>query len=253
MLTWSGPVERWRALRSVAALVDGAPRTALAVYAHPDDPEVSCGGLLARWARAGTEVHVVVATRGEKGTVDPSTDPDDLARRREQELRLAADVLGVAGVELLGHPDGDLPAQPALVRELVGIIRRLAPEVVVGVDPTAVYFGDAYVNHVDHRAIGWATLDAVAPAASSPLYFPEQGPAHRVGTVLLSGTLEPDVWADVETTLDVKVQAMFCHRSQLAADADEWLADFVRERAAGEGRRAGVRYAEAFRRLRLHR
>lgn len=237
----------------MASLVNGAPRTALAVYAHPDDPEVSCGGLLARWARAGTEVHVVVATRGEKGTTDPATDPEELARRREDEVRLAAGVLGVAGVELLGHPDGELPDQRTLVRQLVGAVRRLTPEVVVGVDPTAVYFGDAYVNHVDHRAIGWATLDAVAPAAASPLYFREQGPAHQVGTLLLSGTLEPDVWADVETTLDVKVEAMFCHRSQLAPDADEWLADFVRERAADEGRRAGLRYAEAFRRLRLHR
>jgi LmbE family N-acetylglucosaminyl deacetylase len=234
-------------------LIAQAPARTLAVYAHPDDPEVSCGGLLARWAAAGTEVHVVVATRGDKGSADPATDPDDLAERRAAEMGAAAEVLGLAGVESLGHPDGELAQVPDLVRQLVGMVRRLRPEVVVGVDPTAVFFGDAYVNHVDHRSIGWALLDAVAPAASSPLYFPEQGAAHQVATMLLSGTLEPDAWADVEDSLDAKVAAMFCHRSQLGDDAEEWLGDFVRQRAAEEGRRAGVRYAEGFRRLRLAR
>jgi LmbE family N-acetylglucosaminyl deacetylase len=72
-----------------------------------------------------------------------------------------------------------------------------------------------------------------------------------VATLLLSGTLEPDAWADVEDTIDAKVAAMFCHRSQLSDDAGEWLGDFVRQRAAEEGQRAGVRYAEGFRRVRL--
>lgn len=234
-------------------LITRAPTRALAVYAHPDDPEVSCGGLLARWAAAGTEVHAVVATKGDKGSADSLTDPEELATRRATEVGAAADVLGLAGVELLGHPDGELAAAPGLVEELVGVIRRLRPDVVMGADPTAVFFGDGYVNHVDHRAIGWATLDAVAPAASSPLYFPGRGPPHQVATLLLSGTLEPDSWADVEDTLDAKVAAMFCHRSQLGDDASEWLGDFVRQRAAEEGRRAGVRYAEGFRRMRLAR
>ncbi len=235
----------------MAELWEETPRRVLAVYAHPDDPEVSCGGSLARWARAGTEVHAVVATRGDKGSADPDADGDALAERRSAEVAAAAEVLGLAGVELLGHPDGELTSVPTLVRELVRVVRRLRPDVVVGADPTAVFFGDAYVNHVDHRRIGWATLDAVAPASSSPLYFPEQGPAHQVRTVLLSGTIEPDLWVDVGASLDTKVRAMFCHRSQLAPDAGDWLGDFVRQRAAEEGRRAGLRYAEGFRRLRL--
>ena len=237
----------------MAEAFQDVPTRALAIYAHPDDPEVSCGGVLARWALAGSEVYAVVATQGDKGSADPATDGAALARRREAEARSAGEVLGLAGVEFLGHPDGELGAAPSLVRELVEVVRRLKPDVVVGVDPTAVFFGDAYVNHVDHRCIGWATLDAVAPAASSPRYFPDQGPAHQVRTVLLSGTIEPDVWVDVEATLDAKVRAMFCHRSQLADDADEWLPAFVRQRAADEGRRAGLRFAEGFRRLRLAR
>lgn len=229
---------------------EAVPGRALAVYAHPDDPEVSCGGTLARWARAGAEVHVLIATLGEKGSSDPAADPDELARVRAAEVAAAAEALGVAGVEQLGHPDGELDRAPELRGEVVAAVRRVRPHVVVCPDPTAVFFGDGYVSHVDHRAIGWACLDAVAPASSLPLYFPEAGPAHAVSTVLLSGTLEPDVWVDVAEALDAKAEAMRCHRSQLGGVGAE-LDDLVRARAADEGRRGGLGAAEAFRRLRL--
>jgi LmbE family N-acetylglucosaminyl deacetylase len=227
------------------------PDRVLAVYAHPDDPEVSCGGALARWSQAGAEVHVVVACAGDKGSSDPATDPAELATRRADEVRAAAEALGLERVEVWAHPDGELDRVTDLREELVAAVRRVRPDVVVAPDPTAVFFGDGYVNHVDHRTLGWAVLDAVAPAASSPLYFPDRGPAHQVATMLLSGSLEPDVWVDVADGLDAKVQALFCHASQLAEDAEDWLADFVRHRAEEEGRRGGVALAEAFRRLRL--
>lgn len=232
-------------------LLDEVPERALAVYAHPDDPEVSCGGTLASWAAAGAEVHVVIGAKGEKGTADPDVDIDALAARRADEVAAAAAALGLAGVHLLGHPDGELDAVADLRGEIVGLIRTLRPSTVVCPDPTAVLFGDGYVSHVDHRTIGWATLDAVAPAAASPHYFPERGPAHQVATLLLSGTLDPDVWVDIEGVLDEKIAALFAHASQLADDADEWLGDFVRQRAADEGRRAGVGHAESFRRIRF--
>src|SRR5919206_66741 len=66
----------------MAQLYGETPARALAVYAHPDDPEISCGATLARWAAAGAEVHVLVLTRGEKGSHDPAVDQDDLAARR---------------------------------------------------------------------------------------------------------------------------------------------------------------------------
>ena len=232
-------------------VLEETPDRVLAVYAHPDDPEVSCGGTLARWAAAGAEVHVVIACRGDKGSQDPTTDPVALAAKRAEEVAAAADALGLAGVELLGHPDGDLDVTSSLKSEIVGLVRRFRPDTVVAPDPTAVFFGDGYVSHADHRAIGWATLDAVAPAAASPLYYRELGDAHQVRTVLLTGTLDPDTWVDITSALAAKVAAIFAHRTQLAADAEEWLADFVRHRAEEEGRKAGVTCAESFRRLRL--
>lgn len=231
-------------------LVDVVPARALAFYAHPDDAEVSCGGTLARWARAGAEVHVVVCGQGDKGSSDPVVDPRDLAARRATETATAVEVLGLAGHRLLGVPDGEIDNTAALRRQLVQLVREVRPDVVLCPDPTAVFFGSRYFNHRDHREIGWATLDAVAPAASSPHYFPDTGPLHHVATVYLSGTLEPDVWVDIGATIDVKVEALLCHESRLG-ETGEWLRQLVRRRAEEGGRQAGVAYAEGFRLLRF--
>jgi len=233
----------------VPELSDDAPASVLAVYAHPDDPEVSCGGTLARWVAAGAVVHLVVCTTGDKGSSDAAASPRALADLRATEVAAAVAALGLAGSEILGHPDGGLK-EDALRRQLVGIIRTRKPECVVCPDPTAVFFGQHYVNHRDHRTVGWATIDAVAHEAGLPHYFPEQGPAHRTTGLYLSGTLEPDVWVDITDTVEAKGDALLCHRSQLG-EPGEWLRTVVRERAEEAGRAVGVRYAETFRRLRF--
>jgi LmbE family N-acetylglucosaminyl deacetylase len=234
----------------VAELLAAIPGRALAVYAHPDDPDVSCGGTLAAWAKGGCAVTVLLCTDGGKGSSDPSVDPVRLAAQRTVEAARAGAVVGVHAQESLGYPDGELPDDAVLRRALVEAVRRLRPEVVLCPDPTAVLFGQEYFNHRDHRVTGWATLDAVAPAAALPHYFPDAGPAHQVSTVLLSGTLEPDVWVDISTTVDIKGEAVGCHRSQFP-DGPEWASTAVRLGAEDAGRQAGVPFAEGFRRLRL--
>ena len=234
----------------MAELLTEVPRVALAIYAHPDDPDVSCGGTLAAWAASGCEVHTLICTDGGKGTADATRDPADLVRDRAAEAASAAAVLGIAGQEHLGFPDGGLTDDEVFRHELVAAVRRLRPDTVLCPDPTAVFFGQDYFNHRDHRITGFAALDAVAPAAAMPLYFPDAGPPHQVSTVLLSGTLEPDVWVDISTTVDRKGEAVGCHRSQFP-DGEEWAATAVRLAAEDAGRQAGVPCAEGFRRLRL--
>ncbi len=231
-------------------LLAAVPASALAVYAHPDDPDVSCGGTLAKWAAAGCQVHVCVCADGDKGSLDPAVSPADLVRRRRDEVAAAGAVLGVARHHWLGIPDGDLEDDALLRSRLVALIRSVRPATVVSPDPTAVYFGAHYVNHRDHRAAGWAALDAVAPAAANPHYFPEAGSSHRVGTLLLSGTLDPDCWVDIGSTIDAKAAAVACHQSQVG-EGGEWLRTVVRQRAEEAGGEAGVQYAEAYRRVLL--
>jgi LmbE family N-acetylglucosaminyl deacetylase len=234
---------------------DDVPARALAVYAHPDDPEISAGGTLAKWAEAGTEVWVLVTSKGDKGTADPDADPGALAALRIEETAKAAALLGFAGARHLDHPDGELVDDLALRESIVRVIREVRPDVVLCPDPTAVFFGDGYFNHRDHRVTGWATLDAVAPAAGNPHYFPghaAEGLApHDVSEVYLSGTLEPNCWIDIAATLERKIDALFCHASQLPDEPGEWFRDFLRQRAEDAATPANVRYAEPFRKLTL--
>jgi len=230
--------------------MERTPGIVVAVYAHPDDADVACGGTLARWAKAGAAVHLVVCTDGGKGTTDPAVEPSRLAAERAGELESSSALIGLTSVDNLGFPDGELSDSDGLRRTLVARVRALRPEVVCGHDPTAVFFGQDYFNHRDHRIAGAALLDAVAPAAALPHYFPDAGPSHQVSVVLLSATLEPDEWVDVSGTIETKASAVECHRTQFAGQ-DGWAGEAVRRRAAEEGRRAGVPFAEGFRRLNL--
>jgi len=236
----------------VTSLDAGTPASALAVYAHPDDPEISAGGTLSRWAAAGAEVSVLITTRGDKGIDDPDADLEALARLRIEETAASSAELGLVGHFHLEYGDGELVDDHHLRGQIVRYVRELRPQVVLCPDPTAVFFGDSYFNHRDHRATGWATLDAVLPAAGNPHYFPEhlaEGLAvHHVHSVYLSGTLDPNCWIDITDTLERKIDALFCHASQLT-QTGEWFREFLRQSAEDAGRAAGVRYAEGFRRL----
>lgn len=231
-------------------LLDTVPARAMAVFAHPADAEIACGATLARWGAAGCAISLIVCARGDKGSHDPGADPSQVAAARTVEVDRAAGVLGLSAHEVLDHPDGEVVNSTVLRRSLVERIRAWRPEVVFGHDPTAVFIGSTYVNHRDHREVGFALVDAVAPAAASPLYFPDAGDPHRVGALLLSGTLAADAWVDVTDHLDHKVAALRCHRSQLADDTDG-VELLVRQRAAEGRSRTGSDCTEGFRRITL--
>lgn len=228
------------------------PESVLAIYAHPDDADVAAGGSLARWASLGARVELIIVCDGAKGSHDPSANVQELQALRAGELATAARLLGLHSVACLGVPDGDVSNSTEFRSLLVRLIREHRPGLVVGPDPTAVFFDGVYVNHRDHRELGWALLDAVAPAAAMPLYFPDRGPAHQVGTVLLSGTHEPDVVVDVTSSIDDKVAAVLAHHSQVSGDA-EWVSSAIRGRAEPIGREVNVRFGEAFRCVELAR
>ena len=138
----------------MSELLEATPDVVLAVYAHPDDADVACAGTLARWAKAGSEVHVVICTNGGKGTPDPDVEVAALAARRAEEVAEAAAIVGIVSHHGLGMTDGELENTRELRAELVGWIRRVRPAAVLGHDPTAVFFAQHYFNHHDHRGVG---------------------------------------------------------------------------------------------------
>ena len=149
------------------------PERVLVVAAHPDDIEFGAAGTVARWVREGSNVRYLLATRGDKGSDDASTDPQQLATLREREQRAAAAEVGVEGVEFLDEPDGQVLPTLQLRERITRAIRELRPEVVMTHDPTVLFVNNEWVNHPDHRAVGQAAIDAVFPTARDPLNFRE--------------------------------------------------------------------------------
>ncbi|MCZ7540904.1 MAG: PIG-L family deacetylase [Anaerolineae bacterium] len=229
--------------------------TVMGIFAHPDDPEFFCGGTFARWAAEGKRVIFVLATSGDKGSGDLTITSEQLAAIREDEERAAAARLGVEEVIFLRYPDGELQPTLDLRREITRLIRLKKPDAVVTNDPTARWYGTQYINHPDHRAIGDAALDAVFPAARDHLTFPEllhvEGLApHKVMTVYLCGTHEPNARIDVTAYLGAKIAALREHRSQIA-DMEE-MERRQRANVDAEFVGDGPRYTEAFRVFTLH-
>lgn len=219
---------------------DARPRV-MVIMAHPDDAEFTAGGTVARFVASGYRVEYVLATSGDKGSAEPDAVPEQLAATRMAEQRAAAETLGVEEVTFLGHKDGEVEVSLAFRAELVREIRRGRPDVVLTFDPW-----QRYQIHPDHRAVGQTALDAVA-AARDHMYFPEQLTdgltAHRVHNVYFFASDQPNYYVDVSSTLDLKVAALKCHRSQVG---DRDMGEFMRARAATTGQPVGMAAAEAF-------
>lgn len=225
----------------------------MVIMAHPDDPEFFSGGTIALWARDGAEIIYLILTNGNKGSDDPAMTPDRLIRVRQEEQRSAASLLGVKTIIFLDQPDGELQATLQLRQLVVREIRRHRPQVVICPDPTAYYFGNTYVNHPDHRAAGRVALEAIFPAARNRMYHPElldEGlMPHTVREIYLTGALQPDRWVDISEVMDLKIQAIRSHASQLADP--EAVVERVRQRAEGVDEYGRRVYREAFRYLTL--
>src|SRR5439155_8747457 len=100
------------------------PRTGpvLAVFAHPDDAEICAGGVMARWAATGREVHLLILTNGDRGSADPTASRDELAATRKRETEAGAEVLGLVSVRVLSLHDGVLE-NTSILR--AGVYRRI--------------------------------------------------------------------------------------------------------------------------------
>jgi LmbE family N-acetylglucosaminyl deacetylase len=224
----------------------------LVVLAHPDDPEFFCGGTVARWVAEGSLVVYCLVTSGDKGADGAGIDPGELARRREEEQTAAAAVLGVHEVIFLRRPDGELEADLGLRRDLCRVIRQVRPDVLISCDPTTIFPRRTRINHADHRAVGWAAIDAVYPAAGSALYFPElleEGlQPVKVRQVYLAGSQDPNTTIDISAHLESKLEALRRHASQIG-DFDDLQARLRQRLLDPRTPPEAPRFIEEFRRL----
>jgi LmbE family N-acetylglucosaminyl deacetylase len=223
------------------------PLKLMCMLAHPDDESLGTGGILAKYAAEGIETYLVTATRGERGWYGDEREHPGLhvlGRTREAELRAAAEVLGIREVYFLDYIDGDLDqAHPAeVIAKIVGLLRRVKPDVVVTFDAEGSY------GHPDHIAISQFTTAALVEAANPHSSYYQALPLHSVAKLYYMAATKAllavyqsvfgelvmhidDIerrgqgWLDwaITTKVDVEPychtvwQAVRCHRSQIPA------------------------------------
>lgn len=224
---------------------DSVQRRVLVIAAHPDDTEFGCAATMAKWAAQGKQVDFLLLTSGDQGNRDRMVHPSEIAATREEEQRAAARILGVNSVTFLRYPDGMVVNDMALRRRLCGLIRQFRPHTLVTIDPWR-----PYQLHPDHRAAGYAALDAARGSHAWHLY-PEQLTGvepWRVQEVFLFWTGAADYWEDVSDYIDLRCQSLRAHASQLRDRADAVEAR-VRQAAHDTGEPHGYQYAEAFKHL----
>ncbi len=229
----------------------GEKKDILVILAHPDDPEFFCGATIARWTQMGHRVKYALFTRGERGGNGRLVDADELIRTRLAEQQASAAVLGVQQIIYLGFEDGYLESTLAARKEVVRLIRRERPQIVVTCDPGNYFPRKNRINHPDHIAAGRIVMEAVFPAAGNSLFFPElldEGyPAHSVEEVWFSLTREGNTNIDVTANWETKIAALHHHRSQI-----EDLTAFdrmMRGRHTPDSTPERPRYVESFHRV----
>lgn len=200
---------------------DWRGKTIMYFSPHPDD-EISSSGTLAKLARNGNTIYVVLYTNGNKGSLDLEMSSERLAAIRRQEDLAANGIVGIPkeNIFFLGYDDGMLEYVPEkeLCEKACWYIRKYRPDAVFSYDP-----GDAFVqwHKTDHRMSAKVSLDG-ARAAAYHLYFPQ----HRINDGLepytvrdffFYGSREPDTQVDITDTAELKFRAACQHTSQFGS------------------------------------
>ena len=219
-----------------------APLDLLAIAAHRDDVELTCGGALIKHAHAGHRTGIIDLTAGEMGTRGS-------AEIREREAEAAASVMGVAVRENLGLPDAGITNTPETRLALAKRIRVMRPRVVIAPAPRG--------RHPDHRVAAQLVRDACFLAGLTKL--DPKTERHRPLKVIHAITyredhVKPTFVVDITAEFERKLEAIACYASQFEGVTwagevypnGEPLADIVRHQAAHYGSLIRCQYGEPY-------
>jgi LmbE family N-acetylglucosaminyl deacetylase len=220
-------------------------RRVLVVTAHPDDVDFGAAGTVAAFTAAGLEVTYCIVTNGEAGGSDRALSRVEMAALRQDEQRAAAAAVGVSDVHFLGHPDGRVEATQELRRDISRVIRQVRPERVLTQSPERNW-DFMYASHPDHLAAGEAAVCAVYPDARNPFAHPELLDVERLEPWTVPelwimgppGTTDVTIAVETTATVERKVEALMCHKSQIGDP--EGIRQRVLDSARASGTRAGL-------------
>lgn len=216
------------------------------VFAHPDDAEIYCGGLITRLVENGKSVRLIKMTKGNKGSRQEDISERELSDERVAEDSAALKVLGVSESDNINLDLGDGQVENSIktIGLLVEQIREYKPELIVTHNPEQILIrdlaGDGYVNHRDHRNTGSIVVDAAYPYSRDILFFPEQIQkgleSHTVTEFLFVDSWgHPDtVKIDITNQTENRIKAIASHKSQYSMKKAQDSTDFFAKEEEGK-------------------
>jgi len=208
----------------------------LAMGAHPDDMELEAGGTLAKWALKGHEVYLLILTSGEYQDMQGRIYKAEMLK---EEARKAAKILNIKEPLFLDYTATELPNNGKIVSEVDQIVQEISPDVLISHHP--------FDSHQDHRA-----------AAEIMFSISRQG---RIKNVLSCSPLpyrpnvfafRPQFFVDISSTINIKLEAIRCYKSQYDKYGGEKLVERVKALARVLGWAVNIEYAECFEVVRMN-
>jgi bacillithiol biosynthesis deacetylase BshB1 len=215
----------------------------LAIAAHRDDVEQTCGGTLLAMNSRGWRTGILDLTQGESGT-------RGTAAERSAEAAEAARILKVAHREALDLPDGNVQNTYENRLKIAGVLRRLRPRVVI-----LPYWQGRHPDHYTSATLGY---EACFVSGLAKVETPGEANApHRPYKILyasLYADVRPSFVVDITPFIEQRLQSLLAYRSQYASQSQGSKLfvpeEEIRERTFAEARHygllVGVRYAEPF-------
>src|SRR5919198_2596127 len=201
----------------------------VAFGAHPDDIEIGMGGTVAKLARSGYDVHLVIATL-------PNFTKIDKKDQRRQEAITSAKIMGVTSPEFLDLSPDEVTFGRKFVGLLDGIINKYQPEAVF-----TQWVGD---SHQDHHILTRAVIAASRDVNNLFMYE----------TTIPGGVTEnafrPQLFVDITDTIEAKKNALNCFDSQKIRCGDLWI-DAIVGRSLYRGYQMNTKHAEAFEAIKI--
>lgn len=216
----------------------------LAVGCHPDDLEIACGGTLRKYVEQGAQVYMCHIANGNQGHV--IIEPDELRVIRTKEAEEAGKVIGAKQVINLDVPDMEVHSHNTEIMDaMADVVRMVRPDVMITHNPddymldhaqaSIIATNGAFCSGLNHRPRKFDAFNSFIPT-----FFMD---------TLAGVNFQPTHYVNISNQIELKLQALECHESQL-----KWMlehdhidfADMVRTCSKYRGYQCGAAYAEGF-------
>lgn len=203
----------------------------LCIQPHPDDNEIGMGGIIAKLAQKGCQIHYLTVTNGDMGNKDPNATPEQTAAIRREETIAAGRHLGAEAFHFLDHGDGTLQDITGLSVEIASVIRQVQPQAIFAPDPWL-----NYECHLDHEITGRAAANAFLMEGRT--HFPDETAPWTPEAIGFYFTAKPNTVIDISDTFEKKFEAIALHDSQMDPQTlmvyRVWFSMLGQELAAGK-------------------